>query len=348
MRWLLAVPFSWALLYVFNFGAQTDENFGGTLAGDRPRNSLYDIRFREPKQPVEYLCQITLNQNQIKQFRTAIKEHYVFEMFIDELPLHGFVGEIEQSTEEFEGGHKHSEVKYYLYPHLDFSIAFHEHNVIAVNLTTDVRKRVLLEFGDDLSVDFTYTVSWEPTRVKFVDRMSLHNPSLVGAQNLEIHWLSILNSCVLVVLLVAFSSVALIRVVKKDLARYMMDIEDEDQEEESGWKLVHGQVFRFPKFPMLFSAFIGTGAQMLALAVSMLVLAMVGTFYPGENRGGLYSASVFLYAVTAAIAGYVSTSLYISFGGQKWATNSVLTALVFAVPLLCVFAVTNSIAIYYG
>ncbi len=40
---------------------------------------------------------------------------------------------------------------------------------------------------------------------------------------------------------------------------------DGDPKEESGWKLVHGDVFRFPKHPMLFSACVGTGAQVRLL-----------------------------------------------------------------------------------
>ena len=33
------------------------------------------------------------------------------------------------------------------------------------------------------------------------------------------------------------------------------------EEEESGWKYVHGDVFRFPPAKSLFAAFVGTGTQ---------------------------------------------------------------------------------------
>jgi hypothetical protein len=36
---------------------------------------------------------------------------------------------------------------------------------------------------------------------------------------------------------------------------------DGEEKDESGWKLVHGDVFRAPPCPMLFSATIGVGAQ---------------------------------------------------------------------------------------
>jgi histidinol dehydrogenase len=78
-----------------------------------------------------------------------------------------------------------------------------------------------------------------------------------------------------------------------------------------------------------------------------MLLSLVGFFYPG-NEGGLYVACVLLYAVTASVAGYVSTTMYVQMGGTKWASNAVLTACIFAVPFFCVFAVLNTVAIAYS
>jgi hypothetical protein len=94
-----------------------------------------------------------------------------------------------------------------------------------------------------------------------------------------------------------------------------------DPEEEGGWKLLHADVFRPPEHLMLFSAAIGTGTQVLAMVGSILCLALVGTFYPG-NRGALYTAAIVLYYLTGGVAGYVATYLYTSLGGEKWATTT--------------------------
>lgn len=64
---------------------------------------------------------------------------------------------------------------------------------------------------------------------------------------MQIHWLSIINSFVLVLLLTAFLAVILMRVLKNDFSRYMEMDEDDIVEEEGGWKLIHGDVFRFPQ-----------------------------------------------------------------------------------------------------
>ena len=37
--------------------------------------------------------------------------------------------------------------------------------------------------------------------------------------------------------------------------------------EETGWKLVHGDVFRPPQYPMFLAAFIGSGVQLFCMVV---------------------------------------------------------------------------------
>jgi len=39
----------------------------------------------------------------------------------------------------------------------------------------------------------------------------------------------------------------------------------EDVQEDWGWKLVHGEVFRSPRHPMLLSMMVGNGAQLCAM-----------------------------------------------------------------------------------
>lgn len=48
--------------------------------------------------------------------------------------------------------------------------------------------------------------------------------------------------------------------MKTDLI-YDVWLQDDIVEEESGWKLIHGDVFRFPSNINLFSAIMGSGVQ---------------------------------------------------------------------------------------
>ena len=53
----------------------------------------------------------------------------------------------------------------------------------------------------------------------------------------------------------------------------------EEAQEEFGWKLVHGDVFRSPRKGMLLSVFLGNGTQLFFMACITL----------GEPRQSLYS-----------------------------------------------------------
>lgn len=59
----------------------------------------------------------------------------------------------------------------------------------------------------------------------------------------------------------------MIRTLRRDIARYNTDDNIEDTLEETGWKLVHGDVFRPPKNTRLFSAVIGSGIQIFFMAL---------------------------------------------------------------------------------
>lgn len=54
------------------------------------------------------------------------------------------------------------------------------------------------------------------------------------------------------------------------IERYSRDVEEDqmaDNQEETGWKNIHGDVFRFPQNKSLFSAALGSGTQLLLLLV---------------------------------------------------------------------------------
>jgi len=60
----------------------------------------------------------------------------------------------------------------------------------------------------------------------------------------------------------------IIRTLRRDIARYnSMEDSAEEALEESGWKLVHGDVFRPPRYPRLFASLIGSGIQILGMSV---------------------------------------------------------------------------------
>jgi transmembrane 9 superfamily protein 2/4 len=114
------------------------------------------------------------------------------------------------------------------------------------------------------------------------------------------------------------------KVLRSDIVRYMGidDLEDDldgDPEDEAGWKLIHGHVFRAPEPTILFASMIGVGAQFFTMIMALLGLALLGIFSP-MRRGGVSTCAVLLYTVTSFIGGYVSSRLYrqLSKGNGNW------------------------------
>merc|ERR1719407_360049 len=90
-----------------------------------------------------------------------------------------------------------------------------------------------------------------------------------GHQNMDIHWLAIINSFVLMLLIFSLFLLIIIRVVRSDLSRYLQ-IPDEELnavEEETGWKLLHADVFRSPRHRLFYCSAVGAGAQLFSMIV---------------------------------------------------------------------------------
>ncbi|KAL0667944.1 hypothetical protein Bca4012_030648 [Brassica carinata] len=122
--------------------------------------------------------------------------------------------------------------------------------------------------------------------------------------------------------------------------------QERDVNEESGWKLVHGDVFRPPSSLVLLSAVVGTGAQLALLVLLVILMAIIGTLYVG--RGAIVTTFIVCYALTSFISGYVSGGMYSRSGGKHWIKCMILTASLF--PFLCfgIGFVLNTVAIFYG
>jgi len=314
-------------------------SLGEDLSGDHKQNAKYDIRF---KVPIHYasLCKIHLKKEEIEQFKHAIENFYYFELLYDDLPIRGFVGTLVTEIRHGE------EVKvHYLFKHLHFHLMYNGDQVIFANATADAHK--LEEIGDEeeLVIEFSYSATWEETDIPFKDRMKLYEDFF--SKELEIHWLSIMNSFVLVLLLTGFLAIIIMRILKSDYNRYARTEDEEDEQEDYGWKLIHGDVFRFPAHKNLLSAFVGLGAQCLCTMFGILTLALVGLFYPG-SEGTMFTAGIVLYALTSVVGGFVSGSYFKQMGGEKWAWNIILVSTLLTIPVTCVFAYVNTVALIYG
>ncbi|KAI6078242.1 Transmembrane 9 superfamily member 2-like protein [Aix galericulata] len=180
------------------------------------------------------------------------------------------------------------------------------------------------EFNNKLNLIYTYSVTFEEkNNIKWASRWDY---ILESMPHTNIQWFSIMNSLVIVLFLSGMVAMIILRTLHKDIARYNQIDSSEDAQEEFGWKLVHGDVFRPPRKGMLLSVFLGQGTQIFIMTFITLFLACLGFLSPA-NRGALMTCAVVLWVLLGTPAGYVSARMYKTFRGEKWKTNVLLTAL---------------------
>jgi transmembrane 9 superfamily protein 2/4 len=167
----------------------------------------------------------------------------------------------------------------------------------------------------------------------------------VADSNDRIHWLSIVNTILIVLCLSSMVALVILRALKKDLARYnaVFEINKEEQleahQEEGGWKVIHGDVFRAPKHLHAFTILVSSGVQITAMVAATLVIAVLGFSSP-SNRGGLMSALLLLFVTQSFVAGYFAARMHMKLGGEKtwmliFKVGMFLPAIVFATFVAC-------------
>lgn len=121
----------------------------------------------------------------------------------------------------------------------------------------------------------------------------------------------------------------------------------EESIEETGWKLVHGDVFRPPTSSRLFAAIIGSGIQIFCMFAVTIFFAMLGKkkkkisrqifrltqFISGmlspASRGSLLCFAIVLYEFMGLIGGYFAGRLYKTMKGKEWKKAAMLTAILY-------------------
>ncbi|KAL2534083.1 Transmembrane 9 superfamily member 7 [Abeliophyllum distichum] len=328
------------------------ENLGEVLRGDRIENSVYTFNMRE-EQPCKVACRVRLDAKAAKNFKEKIDDEYRVNMILDNLPVavlrqrrdgspsttyeHGFpVG----SKGNYAGS---KEERHFINNHLSFRVMYHRDpetdaaRIVGFEVSPNSINHEYKEWDDknpqlttcnqntkniiqgstvpqevdtDKEVVFTYDVTYKESDIKWASRWDTY----LLMNDDQIHWFSIINSLMIVLFLSGMVAMITMRTLYKDIAHYnQLETQDEAQE-ETGWKLVHGDVFRAPTNSGLLCVYVGTGVQIFGMTLVTMIFALLGFLSP-SNRGGLMTAMVLLWVFMGLIAGYSSARLYKMFKG---------------------------------
>ncbi len=334
------------------------ESLGSILFGDRIKTSPFQLSMAR-NETCKTLCEVTYDKGSAKFINLRIQQGYSLNWLVDGLPA-GQEMEIvdDQSQTDFYSpgfliGQEDDNNIITFNNHYDIIVEYHEVGgnpeqlrVVGARVQPESKQYeggaadcslqhspvVLDELNGNTKVTFTYSVYWTPSRTAWATRWDKY----LHVFDPKIHWFSLVNSAVIVVFLVLTVLSVLLRTLRKDIARYnrldQINLDDlsgtsaleEHVQEDSGWKLVHGDVFRTPPHPLLLSVFLGNGAQLFVMTGFTIVFALLGFLSP-SNRGSLGTIMVLLYTVLGFVGGYTSARVYKSFNGEKWKLNIVMT-----------------------
>jgi transmembrane 9 superfamily protein 2/4 len=191
-----------------------------------------------------------------------------------------------------------------------------------------------LALSKSTKVVYTYDIAWKPSNIKWASRWDIYL-SMDNAVPKKVHWFSIVNSLMIVFCLSVMIAMILIRNLRRDISQYNQVPLDEETNsgalttEETGWKLVHQDVFRPPRnLSILLCVFVGSGIQVLIMALTTIAFAAVGFISPA-SRGSLMFVMLLLFVLMGSFAGYHCARLYKTFKGQRWQRATLSTALLF-------------------
>ncbi|KAK6914757.1 Nonaspanin (TM9SF) [Dillenia turbinata] len=260
------------------------ENLGEVLRGDRIENSVYMFQMRE-EQPCKVACRVALDDAAAKNFREKIEDEYRVNMILDNLPVAVLRRRRDGSTSTtyehgfrvgFKGNYAGSkDEKYFINNHLSFRVMYHSDlgtdsaRIVGFEVTPNSIKHEYKDWDEKnpqlvtcnantktiiqgstvpqkveagKEVVFTYDVTFKESDIKWASRWDTY----LLMNDDQIHWFSIINSLMIVLFLSGMVAMIMMRTLYRDISNHnQLDTQDEAQE-ETGWKLVHGDVFRPP------------------------------------------------------------------------------------------------------
>lgn len=165
-------------------------------------------------------------------------------------------------------------------------------------------------------VYWAYSVTWEKSEVEWATRWDEYFRSSLAGSSPGTHWFYVTMGFLVVLLTVLAVSVVLMRALHRDFNRYNVN-DPEDLQEETGWKLIHADVFRRPYHSPLLSIMVGTGAQIVCMVTGVVFIALLGFLSP-SRRGSLLTAIIALSVLTSFVGGYVCGRFLQYFNRREW------------------------------
>ncbi|KAH3664375.1 hypothetical protein WICMUC_005760 [Wickerhamomyces mucosus] len=331
------------------------ESLGSIIFGDRIYNSPFELTLLKDEK-CKQLCSSIYPQGDSIFVNRLIKNGFFYNWLVDGLPaakrLHDQRTNSDFYGSGFELGYVENDVPH-LDNHFDIQVEYHkrgenEYRVVGITVVPHSWERstaecsansyspVTLSPNSDTDVLFTYDVTWVESETAWATRWDKY----LHVYDPKIQWFSLINFSLIIVCLTIVMSHILLRALQSDITRYNEVNLDDEYHDESGWKLVHGDVFRKPRYLLILSVLVGSGVQLFCMAFTTIGFALLGLLSP-SNRGSLSTVMFILYALFGSVGSFISGSIYKFFGGEDWKLNLILTPLLVPIGILSIFTGLN-------
>jgi len=322
------------------------ENLGEILEGDLIENSPYEVKMMQ-NMSCKVLCKQELTKAHKDKFKSMIDDEYLVNWIVDNLPaatryvrrgtsagttyVNGFPVGVVRDKRYYVHNHVKIDLKYHAAPseYWGFRIVGFEIEPYSIAQDEsgdgvqcqDSVNYPAFELDQRNSITYTYDVAWAESGIRWASRWDNYLMMTGG----QIHWFSILNSLMIMLFLSGMVAMILLRTLHRDITKYNELASAEEAAEETGWKLVHGDVFRKPRHSKILAVSIGSGVQILGMSVVTLLFALFGLISPA-HRGVLLQCVLLLYTFMGIAAGYITARLYKMFNGVDWKQTTLLCA----------------------
>mmetsp|Transcript_14568 Transcript_14568/g.21478 ORF Transcript_14568/g.21478 Transcript_14568/m.21478 type:complete len:648 (-) Transcript_14568:47-1990(-) len=371
------------------FNVRKFHSLGESFGGHSLRHSGHDVTFTPGSaQKTESCSTKAISAEDAEKFAKAVQHRWFYQMYLDDLPVWGMVGEmlpdsagvVKKEKDDLQrldhmsdvSDADASQLKPYVYTARNLIISYNGDQIVKVDLTSDPKS--LEEVKSGATFTFKLFVSFIETDEEFHSRFDRYLDHEFFKH--PIHWFSVFNSFMMVLFLMGLVALILLRTLKKDYARYglMHDMEEGEGEEvddegkpltgaeDTGWKQVHGDVFRAPSLLPVFSALIGTGWQLVVLTLGVIIFAVLGPLHGEvhEERGEVLHAILVCYSLSSIVAGYTSGQFFKQYyvttarnnksstSTSMWQATMGLTVVLLPVLVTAILTVLNAISLIYG
>ena len=186
-------------------------------------------------------------------------------------------------------------------------------------------------------VQYSYSVFFEKSEVTWSQRWE----PFLHVRGKPMHWYSFLDSLLIILLLAILVAGILMRTVRGDIARYEQG-PGEIEREDTGWKLISGDVFRAPPKAGTLAMYIGAGVQVSACLFISLAFMAFGLISP-VKRGALMTWILVTYFLLAILGGYVGVRMHtdITRSRDGWRLITLRVSLFLAGIIITILTVLN-------